>query len=68
VGLDIGQKTHYVDVLDTEGNPCVPKATAFAHTREGYDRVQALLHEATSQATPAEVTIGCEATGPYWLN
>lgn len=26
------------------------------------------LHEATLQPAPTEVTVGCEATGPYWLS
>jgi len=26
------------------------------------------LHEATLQAAPTEVTVACEATGPYWLS
>lgn len=42
--------------------------TAFANTREDYTRLFTLLTEATGQATPTGVTVGCEATGPYWLS
>jgi hypothetical protein len=27
-----------------------------------------MLTEATAHAAPADVTVGCEATGPYWLS
>jgi len=44
------------------------QVVALAHTREGYARLFTLLAEATGQAAPTEVTVGCEATGPYWLS
>lgn len=68
MGIDIGKTLHHAYVVDAEGTPCVPKVVAFANTREGYTRLHALLAEATGQAAPAEVTIACEATGPYWLS
>jgi transposase len=68
VGIDIGKTLHHAYVVDAEGVPCMPKVVAFANTREGYARLDALLAEATAQALPTEVMIGCEATGPYWLS
>lgn len=67
-GIDVGKHTHYVFVVDAEGSPCLPKGKAFANTREGYAQLYAAIEQATAQALPCEVTVGCEATGPYWLN
>jgi transposase len=68
VGIDVGKRTHYAAVIDADETPCLPKALAFANTHEGYRQLVTTLHEVTGQASPAEVTIGCEATGPYWLS
>jgi transposase len=68
VGIDIGKTLHHAYIVDAEGTPCVPKVVAFANTRAGYARLFTLLAEATGQATPAAVMVGCEATGPYWLS
>jgi transposase len=68
VGIDIGKTVHHAYVLDAEGTPCVPKVLAFPNTRAGYEQLYTLLAEATDRASPAEVTVGCEATGPYWLS
>lgn len=68
LGIDVGKYTHYAYLLDANGTPCLPKAIAFANTRAGYARLEEHLQESTAPATPAEVTVGCEATGPYWLN
>jgi transposase len=68
VGIDIGKRTHYAAVVDATGIACLLKTLKFANTREGYRQVQAAIAEATAHTSPAEVTIGCEATGPYWLS
>ena len=68
VGIDIGKALHHADVVDAEGTPCVSKVLAFANTRAGYTQLFMLLTEATAQAAPTEMTVGCEATGPYWLS
>jgi transposase len=68
VGIDIGKTLHHASVVDAEGTPCVMKVLTFTNTREGYARLFTLLAEATGQAAPTEVTVGCEATGPYWLS
>jgi transposase len=68
VGVDVGKRTHYAAVVDVNGSPCLPKTLKFTNTREGYTQVQVAIAEATAQASPTEVTIGCEATGPYWLS
>jgi transposase len=54
-------------VVDAEGTPGVPKVLACANTRAGYPPWCTTLTEATAQAGPTKVTVGCEATGPYWL-
>lgn len=68
VGIDVGKQTHYVYVVDTEGAACLSKPTTIANTRAGYAQLQSLIEVATARSVPATVTIGCEATGPYWLN
>lgn len=68
VGIDVGKRTHYAAVVDVNGIPCVPKTLKFANTRAGYSQVQAAIAEATNHVSPSHVTIGCEATGPYWLS
>jgi transposase len=68
VGIDIGKTVHHVYIVDGAGTPCVPKVVAFTNTREGYARLFTLLAEATGQVPPSAVTVGCEATGPYWLS
>jgi transposase len=68
VGIDIGKAMHHAYVVDAEGTPCIPKVLAFANTRAGYTQLFTTLTEATAQAAPTEVTVGCEATGPYWLS
>jgi transposase len=67
VSIDVGKTRHHAYVVDAQGTPCMPKVMAFANTREGYDGLYALLAETTARALPAEVIVGCEATGPYWL-
>jgi transposase len=68
LGIDVGKRTHYATVVDANGSACLPKILKFANTREGYGQVQAAIAEATAHTSPAEVTVGCEATGPYWLS
>lgn len=68
IGIDVGKKTHYVYGVDAEGIAGLPKATAIANTCEGYARLQELIEEATAHSVPTTVTVGCEATGPYWPN
>ena len=68
VGIDVGKQTHYAFVVDADGTPCLPKAMAFVNTRQGYAQLHAAIQAATAQAHPAEVTVGCEATGPSWLS
>lgn len=68
LGIDVGKHTHYAYLLDANGTPCLPKAIAFANTRAGYAHLEEHLQKTTTPAVPAEVTVGCEATGPYWLN
>jgi transposase len=64
----VGKQTHYAFVVDAEGTPCLPKAMPFTNTREGYSELSTAVTAVTAQAEPAAITVGCEATGPYWLN
>jgi transposase len=68
VGLDVGKQTHYAFVVDAAGIPCLPQAQAVTNTGEGYAQLLATIQEATARSAPAEVAVGCEATGPYWLS
>jgi transposase len=68
VGINIAKATHHADVVDAEGNPCLPKGLVFANRRAGYTHLCTTLTEATAQAAPTDVMVGCEATGPYWLS
>lgn len=64
VGIDVGKNTHVASMLDAS-RKVVFKAFSFANTREG---AQTLL-ERIERAAPdkAQVEIGMEATGHYWL-
>lgn len=64
VGIDIGKTLHHAYVVDAEGTPWVPKVVAFANTREGYARLDALLAEATAQASPATVVLRSSCSSP----
>jgi transposase len=68
VGVEIGQQTHYAVVVEAAGTPCLPQGIAFPNTREGYAQLYAASTAARAQTPPAQVTVGCEATGPYWLS
>jgi transposase len=68
VGIDTGKTLHHALVVDATGTAWVPNVVPFANTRPGYTQLFALLAEATAQATPPEITVGCKATGSYWLN
>jgi transposase len=68
VGVDIGKQTHYAVVVDAGGSPCLPKAIAFTNTHEGYAQLYVAIEVATARAPASQVTVGCEATGPYWLS
>ncbi len=68
VGIDIGKPVHHADGLEADGTPCVPKVLALPHTRAGDEQLYAQLAEATDRESPAEVSVGCEATGPDWLS
>jgi hypothetical protein len=59
VGIDIGKALHHDFVVDAEGTPCIPKVLAFANSRAGYTHLFTTLTEATGQAAPPEVPVGC---------
>ena len=64
VGIDVGKNNHVASMMDAS-RKAVFKAFAFPNTREGG---QSLLEKIRSHAADqAQVEIGMEATGHYWL-
>jgi transposase len=65
VGIDVGKNTHNASMVDEAGKPTF-KAFSFANTREG---AEGLLERIRSKAPlGAQIEIGMEATGHYWLS
>lgn len=62
LGIDIGKNTHMASMLNEDGKP-VFRAFSFANTTEGGESLLAKLSDIAS----AELEIGLEATGHYWL-
>jgi len=65
LGIDIGKNTHVASLLDMDGK-IVFRAFSFSNTTEGGESLLAKL--ATLGIPPAELVIGLEATGHYWLS
>ncbi|MCL2877084.1 MAG: IS110 family transposase [Betaproteobacteria bacterium] len=64
VGIDVGKNNHVASMMDASRKP-VFKAFAFANTREG---AESLLEKIQLHAPDqAQIEIGMEATGHYWL-
>lgn len=66
-GLDVGKTRPHAAVVEAHGTPWRPHVIALAHTREGYDGWSTRLAEPTARALPVAVSVGWEATGPYWV-
>jgi transposase len=62
LGIDIGKNNHVASMIGEDGKP-IFRAFSFANTAEGGESLLAKL----SGITPAELDIGLEATGHYWL-
>ena len=64
VGIDVGKNNHVASMMDAS-RKTVFKAYAFTNTREG---AQGLLEKIQSHAAEsAQIEVGMEATGHYWL-
>jgi transposase len=63
VGVDIAKSDHCLGAIDAQGKVVV-KPQRFAHTAEGFAMLAAILG---GLGGPSAVTVGCEATGHYWV-
>lgn len=61
LGFDIGKRSHDAALLDGDGTVC--RQLRFAPTRAGLQQLATWL----ADVGPADVRIGLEATGIYWL-
>lgn len=65
LGIDIGKNTHVASLIDEAGKPLF-RAFSFSNTAEG---ANSLIEKLSIHiGAPAEVEIGMEATGHYWLS
>ena len=62
LGIDIGKNTHVASMLGEDGKP-IFRAFSFSNTTDGGESLLTKL----SDIAPAELVIGLEATGHYWL-
>ncbi len=65
LGVDIGKNTHVASMMNDSGKT-VFKAFSFQNTTEGGTSLLSKLAQHISN--PAELSIGMEATGHYWLS
>jgi len=65
LGIDIGKNNHVASMLDDKGKP-VFKAFSFANTTDGGESLLSKLEK--HDANSANLVVGLEATGHYWLS
>ena len=65
LGIDISKYNHVATLIDSQANPLF-KGFSFANTVEGGESLAAVL--AKHIKSPADLEIGMEATGHYWLS
>lgn len=63
VGVDIAKSDHCLGALDAQGK-VVLEPVRFTQDAEGFAKLASLLQ---GLGAPATVTVGCEATGHYWV-
>lgn len=63
VGVDVSKADHCLGAIDAQGQ-VVQKPVRFTQDAAGYARLASLLR---SLGDPSQVTVGCEATGHYWV-
>lgn len=67
VGVDIAKFKHVARAQDDRGK-ILGKALTFTNTKEGFDAFFAWLEEMQHKHEKADVLVGMEPTGHYWLN
>lgn len=65
LGIDIGKNTHVASLMDENGKTLF-KAFSFSNTTSGGESLLNILNDFIS--SPADIEIGMEATGHYWLS
>ena len=65
LGIDIAKSNHVATLVDESGKPLF-KGFSFTNTTDGGENLVAKLHHYIQSA--ADVEIGMEATGHYWLS
>jgi len=65
LGIDIGKRTHVASLI-SEQSKVLFRAFSFSNTTEGAEQLLELLDKFAPN--PADVEIGMEATGHYWLS
>lgn len=63
VGVDVSKQDHCLGAIDAQGQ-VVLKPARFTQDAAGYARLATWLR---SLGDPSQVTVGCEATGHYWV-
>lgn len=63
VGVDIAKSEHCLGGIDAQGK-VVAKPQRFTQNAEGFAKLAAIL---SGLGGPSAVTVGCEATGHYWV-
>lgn len=64
-GIDIAKYKHEASVIDMNGKSMID-SISFANDKKGCEKVLAVFEK--FDITPADVIIGMEATGHYWLS
>ena len=64
-GIDIAKYRHEASIIDTDGKALID-SISFANDKQGCEKVLAIFEK--FEIAPADVIIGMEATGHYWLS
>ena len=64
-GIDIAKYKHEASVIDTNGKALID-SISFANDKQGCEKVRTVFEK--FEIAPADIIIGMEATGHYWLS
>ena len=64
-GIDIAKYKHEASVIDTNGKALLD-SISFANDKKGCEKILAVFQK--FEISPADIIIGMEATGHYWLS
>lgn len=64
-GIDIAKYKHEASVIDTNGKAMLD-SISFANDKQGCEKIIAVFQK--FEISPADIIIGMEATGHYWLS